>query len=125
MDVMRWVVRPLVVGGVPLILGGGCSLGDADFSTSTTATVKGKVTYQGRAFTSGKVVFNPANAKRKYVPAHEVPIGQDGTYVVTTLVGTNFITVSGPEVTKNPDLGDENITFLVKAGEQTFDIEFK
>src|SRR4051812_3404329 len=94
----------LVLGFSSLALLIGCEsagLGDPNFSTSTTeATVKGKVFYKGQPITDGKVVFNPANAKRKYVPSHEAPVSKEGTYSVTTLVGTNSIVVDGPTTRK-------------------------
>jgi hypothetical protein len=88
-------------------------------------TVKGVVSIDGKPLTGGKVVFNPANAQRKFVPVHEAEIGKDGSYSVTTLVGTNTISVQAIDTKKMPDLAYQSSSFDVARGENHFDVSLK
>jgi hypothetical protein len=103
----------------------GCDGGSAPSAEGslTEAKVHGKVSARGKPVTEGEVVFNAANAARKDVPAHPAPINKDGTYEVTTLVGRNSVRISGPAVEKDPQLGYAALTYDVKSGDNTFDIE--
>ena len=52
-----------------------------------------------------------------------MPIKNDGTYEITTLVGQNSIRIGGPPVHKNPQLGYAGLTYTVTSGDNTYDIE--
>ena len=64
-------------------------------------TVHGKVTLDGSPVTKGKVVFGPAQSRRKKDSDRSAPIGADGTYSIKTLAGPNSVMVS-------PDRGEPN-----------------
>ena len=100
----------------------GCEDKPSVATSSEEATVKGKVTINGKTATKGQVQFDPANYKRKDVAARNAPIGADGTYTIKTLTGENRVTVDSPEKKG----GDYSMrTFDVKSGENTFDIDVK
>ena len=64
-----------------LSLGAGCGDGKPSVSASMNeATVRGKVSIDGKPVTQGSVFFDAANYRRKLVPARQVPIAKDGTY---------------------------------------------
>lgn len=99
----------------------GCSGGAPAVDTSTTeATVSGKVSFSGKTATKGTVVFDPSNYKRKDAAPRSAEIGADGSYTVTTLVGQNQVSVNSPEL-KSSDYPP--IEFDVQSGDNTFDIE--
>ena len=56
----------------------GCSESKPD-----TATVRGKVTYQGKPVTTGRIVFNPVDGRRPAMAS----INEDGTFELTTFPG--------------------------------------
>jgi hypothetical protein len=85
----RWLIRvsPLLVVGIFL----GCG--------TKTASVSGKVTYQGKTLTSGTVTFYSQDAKLQ----GSGNIGSDGTYTVTRApVGKVKATVVVPVVVNPP-----------------------
>ncbi len=90
-----------------MIAPSGCDGGGKPSVESSTAEAKvhGTVKARGKPVTGGEVVFNPANEARKGAPARTAPIGKDGAYEVTTLVGANSLTISGPAHEKDPQLG--------------------
>src|SRR5919107_1535589 len=106
-----------------LAIGGGC--GDAKpaaESSTAEATVKGTVTVLGRPATKGQVIFDPTNINRPDAQVCTAEIGADGTYLATTLVGPNSITVIVPKPPRpmegmNPEFGLD-----VQPGENTLDI---
>ena len=93
--------------------------------TADEATVRGKVTLGGQPLTGGQLVFNPANYQRKSVPARTASIGDDGSYTVKTLTGSNMVMVSPKKVaargkaTTDPY---EMIPLEVNPGDNTFNI---
>lgn len=102
----------------------GCA-GEGKPSVDTSneeATVKGTVTFKGKAVSKGEVAFDPSNYLRKSEAARRVPIGPDGTYSVKTLVGVNRVSFSIPEMARDPKLQDLSLEFDVKSGENPYDI---
>ena len=73
--------------------------------------------------TSGEVSFDPANYKRKDAQVRTAKLHPDGTYEVTTLTGHNAISVTGPAITKEPQLGYAAKTLDVQPGTNSLDIE--
>ena len=64
----------------------------------STVPVKGKITYQGKPISQGRIIFEPTDASR---PAHGT-INKDGTFELSTfkhgdgaVPGTHRITVEG------------------------------
>jgi hypothetical protein len=105
-----------------LTIAWGCDDGKPPVSTSTTeAKVKGKVTINGKAPTKGQVTFNPSNYLRKTEMPRSGPIGKDGGYEVTTLVGENTVTLEGTGQDKA--LGYLLMRYDVQEGENTYDID--
>jgi hypothetical protein len=111
-----------LIAGSLLAASAGCGDGKPAVDTSTTeAKVTGKVTVKGKAATRGKVTLDPSNSSRKDVAARSSPIGKDGTYEVTTLVGANAVSVDG---TGDPAAGTYNTTtFDVQSGTNTLNLE--
>ena len=65
----------------------------------------GTVTIRGKPMKGGEITFDPANYQRKDAAKRTGKINDDGTYEVTTLVGHNTVLLSGPAITKEPNLG--------------------
>lgn len=106
------------------VVGPGCNEGKPSVDTSTTeATVKGTITFKGKPVTKGEVAFDPSNYQRKNEAARRVPIGADGGYSVKTLVGSNKVSFSIPEMTHDPKLQDLSLSYEVPSGESTCNIE--
>jgi hypothetical protein len=113
-----------LIGAWTLLAGWGCGAGGsapAVSSSMTEATVSGTVTIKGKPATKGEVSFDPANVSRN-VGARTAPIGADGTYTITTLVGGNVVRVATPETTKDPVLQYNETTFDVQSGTNQLDI---
>jgi hypothetical protein len=105
----------------------GCGDGRPSVNSSTTeeGTVRGKVTLAGQPLTGGQLVFNPANYQRKTAPARSASIGDDGTYTVKTLAGSNMVMVSPKRVApagKAAAGSYEMIPVEVNPGDNTFNI---
>jgi hypothetical protein len=92
-------------------------------SSTAEAKVTGKVMIRGKPMTSGELIFNPANYLRQNATARKAKINPDGTFEVTTLVGQNSVMISGPAITKEPQLGYGAQTIDVKEGDNTLNIE--
>jgi hypothetical protein len=118
----QWEIALVAAG---LVAPWGCDGGGAPSveSSRTEAKVHGSVKARGKSLTSGEVVFNPANSARPDAPSRTAPIGKDGTYEVTTLVGLNSVRVAGPPLEKDPQLGYAALRYDVKSGDNTFDVE--
>jgi hypothetical protein len=95
---------------------GGCEDKPTTEASQAEAKVTGTVKVHGKAMTSGEVTFNPQNYLRKDTQVRKAAIQKDGRYEITTLVGQNQVKVSGPEITKEPQLGYAGQTFDVKEG---------
>jgi hypothetical protein len=109
---------------VPLLtLGPGCDSGaPAVDSSSTEATVSGVVTVRGVPAKGGEVRFNPSNHLR-VVPTKTAPIGEDGTYKITTLTGVNTVTFDGEVAAKNQGVGLLKEYPDVRPGENKVDFD--
>jgi hypothetical protein len=108
------------------LTGFGCdgSSGAAAASSSTTeATVRGKVTVNGKPLARAEIRFNPANVRRRAAPMATGMTGADGSYEVTTLVGENTVTLGGRALRKNIRLQYTAKTLVVMEGENTFDVQ--
>lgn len=117
----RWLA-PAVVGPLLLYIAGlGCEGKPSVESSTTEATVKGKVVINGKEATKGKVVFDPSNYKRKDETPRTTDINADGTYEIKTLVGTNFVRVDSSEAAKAAGLY-ETYSYDVPEGTSTYDI---
>jgi hypothetical protein len=118
-----WLWR-LAAGAATLTLvaAGGCGEGKPSVSASTTeAKVTGKVSVKGVLAKKGTISFNPANYLRKNEAARMAPIGSDGRYEVTTLVGENQVRVGGTELPGEPSY--DSWTYDVKAGTNVYDLD--
>lgn len=91
-------------------------------ASRTEAKVTGTVKIHGKPMASGEITFNPANYQRADAEPRKAPI-KDGSYEITTLVGQNSVVVSGPEITKEPELGYSAQTVEVSASGSTLNIE--
>ena len=93
MHVIRHRIARVVIG-VVLLTSLGCGGGKPPVATtSEEATVTGTVTVRGQVVTKGDVVFDPSNHVRN-VPARTAPVGTDGRYRITTLVGENIVRIA-------------------------------
>lgn len=106
------------------LVGAGCGEGRPSVSTSSQeAKVSGKVTIRGKPMKGGEIRFNPANYQRPNAPMRTGKIGGDGTFEVTTLVGHNGVSLSGPDIRKDPTLAYANTSIEVESGGSTLNIE--
>lgn len=117
-----WLALALTTTGV-----GGCRFSDAPPISGSLeeATVKGTVRVHGKPVTNGIVSFRTSNINRPNAPLKEAPIGKDGTYTVTTLVGENFIEVSCKELftPKNRSLLENEQMVNITSGASSLDID--
>ena len=105
-------------------IGSGCEGGKPAVDSSTEeATVKGVVTFKGKAVTKGEIAFDPSNYQRKMAAASRAPIGADGRYSIKTLVGENKVSFAIPETARDPKLQDLMLPRVIKSGENTLDFE--
>ena len=118
----HWITPALA--STVLFAAWGCSDDKPSVDTTTAeAKVSGTVTVRGKPMAGGEVSFDPSNMERANVGKRTAPIGQDGTYSVTTLQGRNAVRISGPMVKKEPQLGYGIHTIDVKPGDNPFNIE--
>ncbi len=97
----------------------GCSDAPAVSGSLEESTVKGVVRVQGKPVKGGMVTFRPSNVNRPDAPVKEGPIGPDGTYSVSTLVGQNFVEVSCKELLtprNRPFLENEQLVEVPSGG---------
>ena len=83
-------------------------------SSEAEATVAGTVKVRGKPATKGTVTFDPSNIRRKNATARSAPIGKDGAYSITTLVGQNVVSVTTPETERDVKLEDNSEVFVAK-----------
>src|SRR3954464_13032273 len=117
---MNLASKAAVILAVPAILTGwGCGGGGTPSvsGSSQEVPVKGTVTIQGKPTTGGEIIFDPSNIKRPDAKARTAPIGKDGSYTITTLVGENTVTVSGKGVPVNSN------SVVVPSGGDTLPID--
>jgi hypothetical protein len=86
------------------------------------ATVRGKVTQNGKPMPRAEIRFSPANINRKTASTVIARTSADGTYEVSTLVGENTVSLGGRAPRKNARLQYTARTLDVKEGENTFDL---
>jgi len=117
------VSKPVVLLATALLLVvWGCNSGGsapAVSGSSEESTVKGTVTIKGKAASSGKIVFDPANTSRRTAIARTAEIGKDGSYTVTTLIGQNIVSAEGRGIPTNRQVVD------VKSGGDTVNLDIK
>jgi hypothetical protein len=91
----------------------------------TQATVHGSVTYKGRAVPGGTIRFDPTNINRRDAQIATSPIGKDGGYKVTTLVGENAVRFEFPAdmLKANPRLATFEKQHDVPSGDSTLDVD--
>ncbi len=109
----------------PLVLASwGCGSGAPSVETSNSeAKVTGTIKVHGKPMHGGEITFDPANYQRTDATPRIAKVGLDGTYEISTLVGQNSISVTGPAIDKEPELGYAAQTFDVQSGANTFDVE--
>ena len=120
MSVSRWWLAPAATA--LSVAAWGCGGSPSATSSTAEAKVTGTVKVNGKNMTSGKVTLDPSNYARENAGPRTGDIKSDGTYEVTTLVGKNSVRVSGPEITKKPELAYANETIDVPSGGMTHDI---
>jgi hypothetical protein len=102
----------------------GCWDGRPSVDTATTeATVSGTVKINGKSATKGTIRFDPSNYKRKDAKPASAPIGKDGSFTLTTLVGENAVSVSSPLVNADPKLSHNRQLIVVTDGSNTITVE--
>lgn len=118
--VWEWALAGLVLAGAS-----GCGGPPAVSASDEEARVTGTVKIQGKPATTGEIVFNPSNYQRT-VPQRRAPIGSDGSYSITTLVGGNTVTLAIPQNKKSKIKGleYEEYSLDVKSGENSLDVEY-
>ncbi len=121
MSVRRFVLGTLTAA--TLASAAGCGSKPAVDASTTEAKVSGSVKIHGKPMTSGEVAFDPANYQRKDAQVRTAKLKPDGTYEVTTLTGLNTISITGPAITKEPELAYAGTTLDVKPGTNSLDIE--
>jgi hypothetical protein len=110
------------------VAGGGCNTFAPGLSGSTVeATVSGIVRVRGKPVTNGEITFRSSNVNRRGAPTKNAPIGKDGRYTITTVVGENFVMVICKELFKREnqmllDLEDGQMV-KVGPGENAIDID--
>ena len=105
-----------------LALIAGCDGTPAVDSSKNEGTIKGIVTYKGKAVEAGDIIFDPSNHLRK-TGERPAPIGSDGTFTATTFTGNNRIKVGGALLKAHPELFFMKKFMEVKRGENSVDIE--
>ncbi len=112
-----WAASAVVLGGLA------CDGKPAATSSTTKATVKGTVTVNGKKAASGAVVFDGSNSSRPDATPIRGEIGKDGTYSIEAFVGSNRVSLSGAELTRQSKvLQYEKFSYDVQGGDNTFDI---
>lgn len=106
------------------VLALGCGEGRPAVSGSTTEVkALGIVRINGKPASGGTITFNPANYRRGSAMPRPAPIGTDGTYEVTTFVGENTVSVTGPEVANDPKLSVNQKLLDLRDGTNLLDID--
>lgn len=123
-SIRRRLTALLAVALLPLVACNGEGSVPAVSSSTTEATVKGKITLGGAPAKGGEVVFDPSNYLRKSEAARAAKIGEGGAYEIKTLVGQNQIHLGGPQISKQMRSATRLSWSLdVQPGDQTFDIK--
>jgi hypothetical protein len=101
----------------------GCDGTPSVDTTTAEAKVSGVVRVRGKPMVGGEITFDASNHQRADAAPRKAPIGKDGTYSITTLQGMNTARISGPMVTKEPQLAYGIHTKDIQPGENTWDID--
>lgn len=120
MRASRWWIAPAATALT--VAAWGCGGKPSVDSSTAEAKVTGTVKVNGKPMTSGTVTLDPSNYARKDANPRTGEIKSNGTYEVTTLVGSNRVQVDGPEISREPGLGYANISIEVPSGGTTHDI---
>lgn len=121
MDIRQWIWVPVaaaLLGSCP-----GCSGRPSVDSSTTEAKVTGSVRIRHKPMTEGEITFDPSNYKRKDEPPRSAKLKSDGTYEITTLTGLNTVTIAGPAIAREPELGYAGKTLDVQSGTNSLDID--
>ena len=121
---MQWrsgLVGLSLLSLVLIVTGCSSSAPPAVSSSTQEVQVKGKVTINGAPAKGGEVMFDPANINRPEAKPTTMPIGDDGTYSGTTLVGEVAATVTNPAL-NTPELTANRKVVTLEPGENTVDI---
>jgi hypothetical protein len=94
-------------------------------SSTTEATVRGKVVQRGKPLANVEIRFNPANVNRKAVPMRSATTAADGSYEIATLIGENIITLGVRPIRKFARLHYAAKILDVKEGDNSFDLELR
>ena len=102
----------------------GCGAGYPPVDSSRTeARVTGMVKLKGKpAAGGGQISFNPSNVERK-VAAVVAPIGEDGSYSLTTFKGGNLVKFSGPFLKTNPEVALSSRYTELNGGDNVVDFD--
>lgn len=116
----------LFLGMTAALAPGGLGCGRPSVSgSSQEATVSGVVRLHGKAVDNGVVTFNVANVDRPSAHPREAPIGVDGSYTATTLVGENNVEVTCRQLrtAKYARYAEDEHFLKVNPGANAFDID--
>src|SRR5262249_26706749 len=106
-----------------LLAGGGCGPGkEGDAAGSQVeAKVSGKISVKGKPATRGKVTFEPPRPGGNRVAGRIADIRKEGTFELTTLVGSNHVIIGG---TRNAAAGPYNpLNVDVKPGDNRLELD--
>lgn len=115
-----WIIA--VMSATLLGSASGCGSKPSVDASTAEATVSGSVKIRGKPMSQGEITFDPANYLRKDVSARTAKLKPDGTYEIKTLTGVNSVTVTGPAITAEPELGYAGTTLDVHSGTNSLDI---
>jgi hypothetical protein len=124
MSVHRRVVGFAVLAAAAFALSPGCGGGSTpSLGPREEATVKGKVTLDGKPLTEGTVYFSPPGLDQKRA---ETTIGKDGSYTIKTVSGPNSVSLGSKSLAKHRGLNSYIETCDVKPGaDNSFDVTLK
>jgi hypothetical protein len=111
-----------------LVAVAGCSSNPAASALTSSmeeATLHGTVRVNGKPVNNGTVSFRTAHINRPNSPTKNVTINKDGSYLVTTVIGENYVEVTCKELNAKDTKkfrGNEQL-IMVQSGDNTVDIE--
>jgi hypothetical protein len=116
------MIHRLRRGGLVTAIGPGCGGGVPSGNTISPQagqmTIKGTVKIQGKLASSGTVEYKSADGTSK-----SAPISKNGSYSLTAPQGAYAVTVTTPEITRKPSLGNAVLHHDVQRGENRINIE--
>jgi hypothetical protein len=105
-----------------LLFAAGCGEAPDTIPEGNVATVHGVVKVRGKPVTRGLIRFEASN-NGKSSRLESAPIGPDGSYSATTLIGPNTVTFVFPSSGKADPAPDSKVNFEAKPGDNPFDID--